>query len=258
MAAALSGLRAWLGQREDDAGLVIFRVLFGLLAAGAALRFVAKGWVEALLAAPPVHLPWVRGLETPPNTMLYLLFAAQVIGGLLVAQGRATRAGLGLWLAAFIYVELLDKTLYLNHYVFLTLVGATLWALPWGPGGRMAGGAPRWARALLRLEVGLVWLWAGLAKLNADWLLRGWPLGRRGWQQLRCMALPATWGSRAGQRAAGQRAARRRSRATLAGRCMGGARKAPAARTEAPRDHGQTGALTAHSGGVHATGRRTL
>lgn len=176
MAAARTGLRAWLGKREDDAGLVLFRVLFGLLAAGAALRFVAKGWVEALLGAPPVHLPWVRGLETPSNTMLYLLFAAQVLGGLLVATGRATRAGLGLWLAAFVYVELLDKTLYLNHYVFLTLVGATLLTLPWGPGGRFAGGAPRWARALLQLEVGLVWLWAGLAKLNADWLLRGWPL----------------------------------------------------------------------------------
>ena len=176
-------LREWLSHRGDDAGLVIFRALFGLLAAGAAARFVAKGWVEALLSDPPAHLPWIRGIDIPSNTTLYLLFAAQIVGGLLVAAGRATRAGLGLWLGAFVYVELLDKTLYLNHYVFLTLVGATLLALPWGPGGRFPGGAPRWARALLQLEVGLVWLWAGIHKLNADWLLRGWPLAFMFWRR---------------------------------------------------------------------------
>ncbi|MCK6524174.1 HTTM domain-containing protein, partial [Myxococcota bacterium] len=172
----LHRLRAALSAPVDPAGLIVFRVGFGLLAAASALRVMALGWVEALYVTPTTHLPWIPGLTTPSATALYGLFWAQVIAGLGLAWGRAPRAWLSLWLVTFGTVELLDKSLYLNHYVLFTLLG--LWALLLPLGRlRLRGDValPAWGLWLMRAQVITVYLWAGLAKLNADWLLRGEP-----------------------------------------------------------------------------------
>ncbi len=166
---------AWhLAQGVDPAGWVLFRVGFGLLAAGGALRFVLKGWVEELLLGPSFHFAWVSWATVPSAGVLYGLFALQFIAGLGIAWGRWTRAFLVLWLLSFGYVELLDKALYLNHYVLFTLMG--LWLLLPPPQALRGPGLPRWSLWLMRAQVLSVYLWAGLAKLNADWLLRGEPL----------------------------------------------------------------------------------
>lgn len=148
----------------------MFRLLFGLLAALAAVRFVAMGWVETLLLAPMYHFAWFDWAVVPSAPILYGLFVAQVVGGLGLALTRWPRVFGTLWLASFVYVELLDKALYLNHYVLMSLVGATLLLASHGP--RIG----RWWLLLLRVEVGLVYFWAGVCKLNPDWLFRAEPL----------------------------------------------------------------------------------
>lgn len=156
----------------DGASLRAFRLMFGLLAAGAAVRFVLMDWVSALYLEPAYHFAWVPWAVVPSAGVLYALFAAQVIGGLGTAFAREHRPWLLLWLLSFGYVELLDKALYLNHYVLMTLLGLTL--LAHRP--RRDGRASERLLWLLRLEVGLVYFWAGVCKVNADWLLRGEPL----------------------------------------------------------------------------------
>lgn len=170
-------LRWALGRPLDPASAAVFRIGFGLLVALAAARFVWLGWIEALLLAPTFHFRWLPWVAVPSRAGLYGLFAAQCVAGLGIASGRGTRLWLIVWLLSFGYVELLDKTLYLNHYVLLTLLGLTLLVSP--AGRAKLGGPPvaAWALWLLRVELGLVYFWAGAAKLNADWLLRGEPLG---------------------------------------------------------------------------------
>jgi len=167
------GFREALGAPVDPASLVVFRVGFGVLAAGAAARFVALGWVEALYLAPGFHFAWADWARAPAAPLMYGLFAAQLVAGVGIALGWRVKICLTAWLLTFGYVELLDKALYLNHYVLFTLLGLTLLLSPtarWDRPGRT------WALWLLRLQVGLVYLWAGLCKLNADWLLRAEPL----------------------------------------------------------------------------------
>ncbi|MCB9764077.1 MAG: HTTM domain-containing protein [Alphaproteobacteria bacterium] len=145
----------------------------GLLWALAAARFVAYGWVEALYLEPAWHFAWVPWAVVPPAPALYGLFGVMAVAGLTLAAGVRPRLSAAAFLLAFGYVELLDKALYLNHYVLVTLLAATFVALPApGPGFTQ----PRWALWLLRVEVGAVYVWAGVAKLNPDWLLRGEPL----------------------------------------------------------------------------------
>jgi vitamin K-dependent gamma-carboxylase len=180
------GLAAWLAQPVDAAGIGAFRLIFGLLMVGAIVRFVAKGWVTELYLDPPYHFTylgfdWVRPLS--PAGMA-VLFAAMGVAALLVALGAFTRIAAAVFFLSFTYAELIDQATYLNHYYLVSLLALLFTVLPVGRAlsvdarraGIVNGTVPRWVHALLRLQVGLVYVFAGLAKLNHDWLFEAQPL----------------------------------------------------------------------------------
>ncbi len=172
----VEGLRAgrrWAGTEVDARSVQAFRVVFGVLLAVMPVRFAAYGWIESLYVVPEHHFPWVEWAVVPSATALYAMHVVLALAGLSIALGRFYRPALAVYLAVFGYIELLDKTLYLNHYVLVTLLVGTLLV---GPGRPGVFHIPRWASWLLRLEFGLVWFWAGVCKLNADWLFRAEPL----------------------------------------------------------------------------------
>jgi hypothetical protein len=166
--------------------LVLFRIIFGLLMALSAARFVAKGWVEELYLAPSFHFPYY-GFEwlQPPGNALYLVFALMGAAALFISLGLFYRLSTVCYFLLFTYVELLDKTYYLNHYYFVSLIS---FLMIWLPAGRYlsldarrnprirARFVPRWAILAIQLQIGLVYFFAGLAKLNPDWLLQAMPL----------------------------------------------------------------------------------
>ena len=90
-----------------------------------------------------------------------------------------------LFFLAFTYVVLIYSTNYLNHYYFIRLIS---FLLIWLPANRyfsldvafkrqrQINFVPRWIVGTIRLQVGLVYFFAGIAKLNADWLLRALPM----------------------------------------------------------------------------------
>ncbi len=85
---------------------------------------------------------------------------------------------------SFTYIELIDKTTYLNHYYFTSCIAFLLCFLPAGKffsldvffGKREVNYVPRWMIDALRLFVALVYFYAGIAKINSDWLLKAQPL----------------------------------------------------------------------------------
>ena len=166
----------------DSASLVALRVMLGVLLFVAAVRFWALGWIDALYVAPAQLLPypgfeWVPRL---PGPALHAVFATMAACALLVALGRCYRIAAITLLSSFAYVELLDATNYLNHYwlVTLLLVGAAI--APLGRGHRDS--VPAWIVWLVRAQLGLVYLFAAIAKLNVDWLVHAQPL--RLWLQV--------------------------------------------------------------------------
>ncbi len=167
--------------------LVWLRVLFGLVMAAGSIRTVANGWVEALYLAPPFHFTylgfeWVRPL---PGRGMYLVFAALVAAALCIAAGLWYRASMAAFFVLFTYVELLDKAYYLNHYYFVSLLSWLLLFLPlhgawsvdaWRQPELRRTEVPRWALLAVRLQLGLVYFFAGVAKLKGDWVLHALPL----------------------------------------------------------------------------------
>lgn len=88
-------------------------------------------------------------------------------------------------MVGFAYVELIDAALYLNHYWYVTLAAVALVVLPmdrhWSldaRAGRVAASStvPALVLWVLRGQIAVVYLFAGIAKLNGDWLFEALPL----------------------------------------------------------------------------------
>ena len=97
-------------------------------------------------------------------------------------------ASVGLFLA-FTYVFLLDQTRYLNHFYVVSLLALLLAFMPAHRSFsldarlglvRRSEFVPAWSLFLLRAQVAIVYFYAGIAKLDPDWL-RGDPMGA-GWR----------------------------------------------------------------------------
>ena len=185
--ALLDRLAAAAGRPVPADSAVAFRVLFGLVATYGALRFLARGWVDTLYLAPANHLTypgfdWVRPLPAPWMHAHLVLLA---VCGLCIAAGYRYRLATGAFLLGFAYVELIDAALYLNHYWYVTLAAAALAVLPLHRHCSLDAGAGRVAASstvpalvlwVLRGQIAVVYLFAGIAKLNGDWLFEALPL----------------------------------------------------------------------------------
>lgn len=168
----------------DGSSLALFRILFGSVMAFAMVRLLAKGWVRELYLDPSFHFtwewfPWVKVL---PGAGMYVLVGALALLAIGMAAGWRFRLCAGLFFCGFTYLELIDQTTYLNHYYLVSLLSGLLFFLPadavWSWHARQHGDrmVPVSAVWLLRYQIALVYVFAGIAKLNADWLLEAQPM----------------------------------------------------------------------------------
>ncbi len=176
-----------LNQPVDILPLAVFRVAFGVLMCGSSLRFVLNGWIEAVYLAPEFHFfylgfEWVKPLSAEVMSALY---ATLIVLSCFIALGFLYRPSIVLFFLLFTYIELIDQATYLNHYYFISLVSFLLIFLP---ANRYLSldvhlrprlktrFVPAWCIFILQLQLAIVYFFAGLAKLNEDWLLRGLPM----------------------------------------------------------------------------------
>ena len=165
--------------------LAVVRIAFGAIGLLSAVRLVARGWVDTLLVTPAVHLryPGLEWVPVPPERGIHLLVGVVAVSALGVMVGCWYRVAIVSFWFAFTWLELIEATVYLNHYWFMTLAGALMVFLPmastWSVDARRRGdrSVPLGAVWLVRFQVGIVYCFAGLAKLHGDWLAHGLPLG---------------------------------------------------------------------------------
>ncbi len=169
------------------APLVVFRVLFGAMMFGSIVRFWLNGWIYDLYIKPSFYFTyygfdWVKPLG---ETGMYFLFALMAIAALMVMLGFWYRLSIFLFFITFTYVELIDKSNYLNHYYFVSIIAFLMILMPAGkyfsvdswlnPNKRITH-IPRVFIIVIQFQLGLVYFLAGIAKLNSDWLFEALPL----------------------------------------------------------------------------------
>ena len=107
------------------------------------------------------------------------------VAGVCLAIGFLTRISAAIVCAAVAYVLLVERQIYLNHYYLLSCIGGLLVFLPagrrwsvdaWLGIERSATTFPRWMFWLLQFQLGMPYVFGGIAKMNSDWV-GGQPAG---------------------------------------------------------------------------------
>ena len=168
---------------------MFFRFAFGLLMAIEAVRYVASGWIRSYYLDVAylfkyMGFEWVEPLSHPA---MVVLFCVLTLAGLAVAVGLFYRAAMLILLVGNLYVFLLDATHYLNHIYLLLLLLTLMIFIPADRAasldvrlrpGRARPTVPSWPRMLLVAQISIVYVYGGIAKLNADWIagrpIRNW------------------------------------------------------------------------------------
>lgn len=177
-------LRRWgaqLLQPEDGASIAAFRVMFGALMVWEVVRYFTLDRIERYYIEPSFHFtyPFFDFLNPWPGVGMYFHFAAMGILALFIAAGLFYRVAASLFFLLFTYVFLLDKAFYLNHFYLILLISFLLIIIPAHRAASLdrllffrsqPPLVPRWSILLLRAQVFILYFYAGLAKLNPDWL----------------------------------------------------------------------------------------
>lgn len=165
------------------APLAVFRVLFGFMMFLSIIRFWSKGWIEDLYISPQFHFKYY-GFDwvTPLGAYTYVIFSICALASLGVALGYKYKMSILIFFISFTYIELMDLTTYLNHYYFISLLAFILIFLPadvyfsLAPHSIKRAYIPRWCVDVIKLMLAIVYVYAGLSKLNSDWLLNAQPI----------------------------------------------------------------------------------
>jgi hypothetical protein len=175
-----------LNQAKHIAPLATFRVAFGIMMLASIIRFWANGWIAKQYIEPEFYFSYYgfEWIQSWGNPGMYILFAIMGIAALGIALGAFYKCSATLFFLSFTYVELIDKTNYLNHYYFVSIIAFLLILVPANKAYSIDAWRkkkqefyiPAWSIYIFILQLSLVYFFAGLAKLQSDWLLEALPL----------------------------------------------------------------------------------
>ena len=164
----------------DIAGLVVFRMGFGLIAAWWAVDYLVRGRMNVAYLVPKFHFTYYGfdWIQPWPAWGMHLHFAVLALTALAIAVGFYYRAATFVFAVGLTYVFLLDRTNYQNHYYLLVLISWLMVILPLHQGfsvdatfglTNMRSTIPKWMLWLTRFHIGLPCFFGGAAKFEADW-----------------------------------------------------------------------------------------
>ncbi len=178
-------LNEYLKKTTETAPLAVFRVFFGIMMLISIIRFWSYGWIDKLYIQPKFFFSfygfeWIK----PLGIYTYIIFIICGVSAIFITLGFKYRIAIITFFLSFTYIELMDKTTYLNHYYFISLLSFIMIFLPanayYSLDAKIKRTSyqliPSWTIDVLKLLLGVVYFYAGLAKLNSDWLVHAMPL----------------------------------------------------------------------------------
>lgn len=165
----------------DNSGLVVFRMVFGLLITLEAWGAIATGWVRKVLVQPEFTFSFIgfEWLQPLPGNGMYYYFAVMGIFGLLVMLGYKYRFAILGYTLLWAGVYFMQKESYNNHYYLMLLL---LFLMNFLPAHRRlsldakfnrkvkSDSMPWWCNHIMVAQVFIVYTFASIAKLYPDWL----------------------------------------------------------------------------------------
>jgi vitamin K-dependent gamma-carboxylase len=166
----------------DNSPLVAFRIIFGFLVICESWGAILTGWVKNAFITPQITFPFIDfpWLKPLPGYGMYGYFFVMGLMGFGIMLGYRYR--LAAWGFAVMWagVYFMQKTNYNNHYFLLLLLNILMALVPAhsdysldarrNPSIRNQT-CPQWCLWLFIIQIGIVYTYAGVAKLHTDWLM---------------------------------------------------------------------------------------
>jgi HTTM domain/Vitamin K-dependent gamma-carboxylase, lumenal domain len=164
----------------DIASLVFFRIFFGVIVFWHVWLQMPE--VRAKYIEPDFHFkyPGFGWVDPLPGELMQVVFLVMAASTVFVALGLFYRYAAVTFFVLHTYVLLIDQVSAWNHYYLISLLGFLLifipanraFSLDVARGGVVqSDDVPAWSLWLLRVQMGIVYFFAGLAKLSSsDWL----------------------------------------------------------------------------------------
>ncbi len=171
----------FLFRQIDNTGLVLFRVVFGLLIAIEAFGAIATGWVRRVLVEPEFTFNFIGFdfLQTIQGPGMYYYFVIMGIFGIMVMLGYRYRLSMFMYALMWTGVYFMQKSAYNNHYYLMMLLCWIMVMLPahkWlsldtrlNP-SKKTSMMPNWCKWIMIVQVLIVFTYASVAKWYPDWL----------------------------------------------------------------------------------------
>lgn len=168
--------------------LVLLRVLFGSGLFLWTIWMMVSGNLVEMFSEPLYFfhydgLEWLKPIPFPGMVLVFGLMAALA---LFISAGFYFRISCALFLLGICYFTFIDRAQYLSYYYYLIVLLAMLMVSPAhrvfsfdllkNPTLRVDY-VPLWVIRAFQIQVIMLFYFAGMAKLNADWLLLGQPIG---------------------------------------------------------------------------------
>lgn len=168
--------------------LAAFRIVFGVIMLWEVYRYFRSGWIDRYWSDPVLNFTygffhWVQPLPQPGMDILFYLLAGLA---LFMIFGLFYRTAATLIFLIFTYTFLLEQARYLNHFYLVVLLSFLMMFLPahaaFSFDSRIFSKTrkqriPNWTVWILQFQIGIVYFFGGIAKLNDDWL-SGLPMNR--------------------------------------------------------------------------------
>lgn len=177
----------YLWQPVDVATLATFRFVFGALMVWEVYRYFEYDRIYRYYIEPNVYFPYefFPFVKPWPGDLMYLHFYVMGLCAAGVMLGFFYRISIIGFFLTYTYVFLIDKTQHNNHYYLIILLSFLMMftdAHRWLSVDKLfldrlkSEVIPFWQQFILRTQMVIVYFYAGVAKINVDWL-QGEPVG---------------------------------------------------------------------------------
>ncbi len=169
-----------LFQPVDNGPLVVFRIIFGFLLFYHVTTYLLNGSVYQNFIQPPFTFTYIgfEFLQPLPGNGMYFYFGLMALLALLIMLGAWYRFAMTGFAVLWTLQYLMQKSGYNNHYYFILLL---CWLMTIVPANGFCSidtkrkplskthTCPQWAIWIFAVQVAIVYFFAAISKLNAEW-----------------------------------------------------------------------------------------
>ncbi len=174
-------LKQQLFSHTDNSTLVLFRIVFGFLLFYHCVSFVSSGQLYENFIQPPFTFTYIgfEFLQPLPGHGMYFYFGGMAILALMIMTGTFYRVAITGFTFLWLLVYLMQKSAYNNHYYLMLLLCMLMCFMPANTYCSVDASrrpdiktlsCPRWIYLVFIAQTAIIYFYAAINKLNADWL----------------------------------------------------------------------------------------